>query len=678
MQHILPACVLLSAITVGTFAAATEIDEVVVTASRRQVALEEISSAVSLVSRDAVLSEKLTTDALATQVGVFLQQTTPGQGSAIIRGLKGSAILHLVDGMPLSNAIFRSAPTPYLALVPVTAVERIEVIRGTPASLYGSQAVGGVVQVVSRIPEFDSADTSVRRDLMMSFDTAELQKSIRGIVDVGNKRLAGSVSAEYLETGNRKTGSGDRVAPSGYSSKAARVLLSVTPTVSQSWIFDLQLLEQPSTPRIDELVAGFGQTVPSSSEFLFAPNQRLFAHVRHSRDDGPFGLDWNVDAAWQRIVDDRISRDYLDPIRVRESNRSDLFAVSINAAKKLGAVSLITGFDIQTDEVRSSRTEENISTLTSAAVSPRFPDGSGVSEFAVFVNGNWQATERQLLSGGLRLSDVHIDVPASTENGAATIDVQRLSGDLGWIVALTERWQVSANAGFGFRAPNIFDIGTLGSRPGNRFNIPNTNLTEERVQQLDVGVRRHGDRGRFELSLYSLNFDDRITSVSTGATTTTGRDVVQSVNATESSIHGFEAGIDYDLSRRVHIRAVLNYTRGQQRIASSSRESADRIPPLSGLVNIRFERNASWTYEAQLTVAGVQDRLSERDRRDVRINPAGTTGWAVLGAQVRWAPNDLWTLLFAADNLLDKSYRVHGSGLDAPGRNFSVTIRTTG
>ncbi len=493
MQRFLPACILLSATAGSTIAAETKIDEVVVTASRRPVAVEDISSAVTLISRDLVLSEKLTTDALATQVGVFLQQTSPGQGSAIIRGLKGSAILHLVDGMPLSNAIFRSAPTPYLALVPTTAVERIEVIRGTPASLYGSQAVGGVVQVVSRIPQFDAAQTSVRRDVLLSFDSAELQRSIRGIVDVGNNRLAGSFSAEYLQTGNRKTGSGDRVAPSGYSSRAARVLLSATPTDAQSWLFDLQLLEQASTPRIDELVAGFGQTAPSSSEFLFAPNQRLFAHVRHGRDDGPLDLDWQFDAAWQRIVDDRVSRDYQDPIRVRESNRSDLFAISFSASAETVTGSWITGVDMQTDEVQSGRTEENISAPISAAVSPRFPDGAGVDEIAIFVNGDWQISDRHLLGGGLRMSDVRIDIPTTSENDAATIRVRRLSGDLGWIYTLTDRWQLSANAGFGFRAPNIFDIGTLGNRPGNRFNIPNTDLTEEQVTQLDVGLRRHGN-----------------------------------------------------------------------------------------------------------------------------------------------------------------------------------------
>lgn len=656
--------------------ASAGIDEVIVTASRRPVALDEISTAVSLVSRDTVLSEKLTTDALANQIGVYVQQTTPGQGAPIIRGLKGSAILHLVDGMPLSNAIFRSAPTPYLALVPATAVERIEVVRGTPASLYGSQAVGGVVQVVSRIPRFDSAETNVRRDLLVSFDTAELAKSIRGNVDVGNNRLAGSFSGEYLVTGNRMTGGGERVGPSAYSSKAARLALNATPTSTESWFLDLQLLEQPGTPRIDELVAGFGQTDPSSSEFSFAPNQRFFAHARHSRDDGLFGLDWHADLAWQRIVDDRVTRDYLDSTRVRESNRSDLFALSLNAAQTEGAVSWISGIDIQTDEVQSHRTEEDIQTMSAAVVSSRFPDGAGIDEFAVFFNGTWQVTQHQSYSGGLRTTHVHVDIPETSDNAAATINVTRLSGDVGWIYTLSDRWELTANAGFGFRAPNIFDIGSLGNRPGNRFNIPNTGLNAEHVRQFDFGVRGHGDRGRFELSVFTLDFDDRITSVSTGATTATGRDIVQSVNAAESKIYGFEAGIDYDLFRRMHVRAVLNYTRGQQRIATSATEAADRVPPLSGQLNIRFEQDMYWTYTARLTIAGRQDRLSDRDRRDVRIDPAGTPGWAILGVQAHWTPTDSWTVRMAADNLLDKSYRVHGSGLDSPGRNFSLSIET--
>lgn len=679
MRHFLPACVLVSVIA-GPALAETEhsdLDEVIVTASRRPAATNEISLALSLVDRDDVLSQKLTTDALMSQIGVYLQQTTPGQGAAIIRGLKGSAVLHLVDGMPLSNAIFRSAPTPYLSLVPNTAVDRVEVIRGTPASLYGSQAVGGVVQVVSRIPSFEEVETQVRRDLLMSFDTAELLKSIRGVVDVGDKRLAASFSAEYLTTGDRRIGGGTRVSPSNYTSKAARFVISATPSDDQSWLFDVQLLEQPKTPRIDELVPGFGQTQPSSSEFFFAPSQRLFTHARHTTSDALLGLDWRVDAAWQRIVDDRISRDYEATTRQYESNRSDLFALSISAAGESAAVSWIGGVDIQTDEVSSARLEQDIATLDTVVAQSRFPDGSRIDQAAIFGSAGWTVSQRHLINGGLRISDVQIEVPGTAVNNAASIDIRRLSGDVGWIYSFAESWQLLANMGVGFRAPNIFDLGTLGNRPGNRFNVPNIDLEEERVLHVDVGVRRRSHRVQFELMLYTLDFEDRITSVLTGDVTADGRDVVQSINAAESRIHGAEAGIDLDVIEKLSIKAVLNYTWGRQQVGTGPGEPADRIPPLNGRLAVRFDPNRRWAFESWLTVSGDQNRLSARDVRDVRINPGGSAGWAIIGATANWSPTDVWQITFSADNLLDKRYRVHGSGIDAPGRNFSIMFRTT-
>jgi outer membrane receptor protein involved in Fe transport len=198
------------------------LEHVIVTATRRSTDMTEVAAAISTVDSETVISHKLATDALQSLPGVYLQQTTPGQGAAIVRGLKGSAILHLVDGMRLSNAMFRTAPTPWFALVPATSVERLEIIRGTPASLYGSEAVGGVVQSVSRLPEFDSEEVSYKRDLLIGFDTAELQQSIRATLDFGTQRLATSLSAEYLETGDRRTGGGERIGPSGYTSKALR------------------------------------------------------------------------------------------------------------------------------------------------------------------------------------------------------------------------------------------------------------------------------------------------------------------------------------------------------------------------------------------------------------------------------------------------------------------------
>ncbi len=653
----------------------SEIDEVVVSATRRAVSSEQVSSGLTLVSSERVAAEKLTTDALASTVGVYLQQTTPGQGAAIIRGLKGSSILHLVDGMRLNNAIFRSAPTQYFALVPVTAVERVEVLRGTPTSLYGNDAVGGVVQLVTRVPGFEGAETQIRGEASASFDTAELGKNVRATIDVGNSALASSISAEYLKTGDRRTGSGDRIGPSGYESKAARFALAGAPADHHSWFFDVHYLEQPETPRVDELVPGFGQGEPSSSELFFAPNRRVYAHGKYTVTDGLAGLDWNTDIAWQRIDDDRISRDFEATDRRRESNSSDLYGLTMSASRLSEAGSWIVGAEFYHDKVRSERLEDDLLTGTRRTLASRFPDGSRVRQAALFGNVQQQLTDRHNLAFGIRISNDDVTLPTTAVSSAADINSTDLSGDVGWILDVTQRWQMMANIGLGFRAPNVFDLGTLGNRPGNRFNIPNTTLDSERVAQADLGVRYRSDRVRLDVMMYVLRYDDRITSIDTGDVTPDGRDIVQSVNAAESVIRGVEAGLDVRISDALSARAVLNYSWGEQEISGSDAEPADRIPPLNGILVLSYDTGGDYRLEGWLRFADAQDRLSARDVRDIRIDPEGTPGWAVIGARLEKEYTQRWRLSLTLDNLLDKRYRVHGSGLDAPGRNLTLSVR---
>jgi len=650
------------------------VEEVVVSATRRDAAASEISAAVSVVDADSIRSQKLLTDALADALGVFVQQTTPGQGAAVIRGLKGSSILHLVDQMRLNNAIFRSAPTQYLALVPTTAVERIEVLRGTPTSLYGSDAVGGIVHLVTRIPTFDAVATEVSGEVSASYGTADLGKTLRGTLDVGNREVATTVSVEHLRTGNRRVGGGQRVGPSGYDAKGGRFAMSVTPDDKRAWLFDVHYMKQANTPRIDELVPGFGQNEPSSSEYFFAPNRRIFAHARFKHAHGAYDLDWRFDLGWQRVDDDRITRDFESTSRRYEKNRSDLTAALITASRSTGRGSWIAGVEVYHDRVRSRREEEDISNGLRQDTASRFPDRSSLDQAAIFFNGDVAITARQALSGGLRLSSVRVELQDTPVSVGADIDVTDISGDIGWRYNVNDAWQLVANAGYGFRAPNIFDLGTLGDRPGNRFNIPNTMLDSERVLQADVGVRRRGDGWQLELMLYTLDYDDRITSVSTGATTPDGRDIVQSMNLAESTINGVEFGASVGITENFNLQAAINYSRGEQEIAGVE-EPADRIPPLGGRLVVDYDNGGPMTLATWVRFANGQDRLSARDVTDSRIDPKGTAGWISTGITAKWLTTAGWEFALGVDNALDQRYRNHGSGIDAPGRNLSVSVR---
>ena len=287
-----------------------------------------------------------------------------------------------------------------------------------------------------------------------------------------------------------------------------------------------------------------------------------------------------------------------------------------------------------------------------------------MDQAALYGNVLRQLNERHAFSGGLRVSAISVDIPASPSS-----DHNDVSADFGWVFDLIGRTQLVANLGYGFRAPNVFDLGALGERPGNRFNIPNPDLDSERITQFDAGIRQQGERFDLALSVFTLHYRDRIASVLTGAVTPDGRDVVQSRNVSSADIRGFESALHFLISERLAAELVVNYVRGEQSDAAGNDEPADRIPPLNGLLSLRYRASDELTVEPFLRFARRQDRLSARDARDVRINPAGTPGWMTLNVAATWRASQHWQATARLDNVFDKKYRSHGSGIDAPGRS---------
>ena len=131
--------------------ATVALEQIQVTATRRPQSTIDVAAAVTVVDAEQTAADSPQTiaDYLRGVPGAFVQSTTPGQAIPIVRGLKGSEVLHLVDGFRLNTAFFRNAPNQYFALVDAQNVERIEVVRGPSSTLYGSDAMGGVVQVLT-------------------------------------------------------------------------------------------------------------------------------------------------------------------------------------------------------------------------------------------------------------------------------------------------------------------------------------------------------------------------------------------------------------------------------------------------------------------------------------------------------------------------------------------------
>ncbi|MFN7552617.1 MAG: TonB-dependent receptor plug domain-containing protein [Pseudomonadota bacterium] len=653
------------------------LDEVQVTATRRAEATLEVPVAVTVVGRDEIraLGAQTVMDALHGQPGTFVQQTTPGQAVVIVRGLKGSEVLHLVDGFRLNNAIFRNAPNQYVALVDSQMLERIEVVRGPMSTLYGGDAMGGVVQMLSWNPRFEGGDWQRESGLRAQY--ASTDRSLLTRVDgaVGNQTLVLSGGLTYQNTNTLRVGGGERVPFTDFIARGGDAKAVWTPAAGHEVLLQAQHYEQPKTPRVDELVPGFGQARPNSSTFLFAPQVRSFQHARWRIDvSTPLFDRAEVHLGHQRIRDDRRARDFGTVNEDRERNTVDTEGLTFKAEWSLSEAHYLTyGVEWYRDEVASFRDRLRIDTGTVSVRPPRFPDGSTQHQVGVFVADDWHITDRLDLVLGLRWSRVETELPPAAGTLGTRIADNDLSGNVGVNFALSDGLRLVANAGRGFRAPNVFDLGTFGDRPGNRFNIPNPDLKPETVFTVDAGVKFDHGAWSGELIAWRSSYEDKITSLLTGEVLPNGRLIAQSRNATELDLSGFEAGLEWRPSESARLFASATTTRGDERLAGDE-YPADRIPPLFGKIGASWRWREDVELEAYAFYAAEQDRLSPRDLVDPRINPAGTPGWSTINARLGWQPSERLSMTLRLENLGDRRYREHGSGLDEPGRSAIVLV----
>lgn len=674
---LLPLALLNALVPGGVGAAEPPLEEIQVTATRRPESTFDVPVATDVLDRGEIRAGAPQTvmELLQGRAGTYYQQTTPGQGVVIVRGLKGSEVLQVVDGFRLNNAIFRNAPNQYIALVDSQMLGQLEVVRGPMSALYGSDAMGGVVHMLSAEPGFEGKDWDASGTLRTIYGSADDSTLSRAEAAAGYDDFVVSGGATYQGVHDRRIGGGETLPYTSYSQRAADLKFRGDIAEGHEVMLSAQYSEQPKTPRYDELTPGFGQTQPTSAVFWFEPQQRELVQLRW-RGSSPTLLwdDAEAHVGRQVIDDDRRTRDYGSSNQDREHNRDTSWGVTFQAGKRLTASHYLTwGADWYDDEVDSSRVRTDIDTGVTAVRAPRFPDGSTMTQFGVYAMDDWSATERLDVIAGLRWSWVSTEFPADASGVGVKVDADDLSGNLGLAYLVADGVKLVANLGRGFRAPNVFDLGTFGDRPGNRFNIPNPDLKPESVTTVDGGLKL--DRGGVigEIVGWYSRYDDKITSVLTGDVTDSGRLVVQNRNATQLDLWGIEAALKGPLVEGIRWYATATWTTGDETYEDDE-YPADRIPPIFGTAGLVFDIRESLTFEAYLMYAGAQDRYSPRDEVDPRIEPGGTAGWVTWNARAAWVPSPRFNTSLRIENLGDRRYREFGSGLDAPGVDCLVTV----
>lgn len=681
---------------------AQRLDPVQVTAGRQASTVSLVMQPLTVLDAGEIAARnpQVLTEALRYEPGAFFQQSGPGQGVVIVRGLKGSEVLHLVDGMRLNNAFFRNSPSQYIALVDTQNVERLELLRGPYATVYGSDAMGGVVQVLTPEYRFAGQGWDWQGGVRAHYDSADLARSGRAYVAAGDQALSLSAGFSFGEFGKRRLaepgqspdGAGGfslagRVNDTDYLSRGYDVKALWSPAGGHELMVSAQSFEIPELQRYFQTVPGYSSGAPARAVAQFM-NDRAFYHLRY-RYTQPLGFAENLELHLARQVmnDDRLDRRQDNSRDEFTFNRSTLDGFTAQATTALGAHQLHYGLEFYRDHVDSNAYRESppgsgaLSYPNGTSFFSPFPDGSRADDAGIYLTDTWTLNQDWSLEGGLRYSRHETDIARGDRAFGATISNDDVTGHFGLRRALTPALAWTLNLGRGFRAPNLFDLALVGQRASNRVVVANLDLKPESVNSIDTGLKFRGRNLNGEFSLFYSDYDDRIVTVNPafaegtpecpddGDATTTG--CAQNQNIAKSRYYGFEGGLRYALSPAISLRGVLNYTWGDQE-QGGVKSAANRVPPLNGQISASFSRGR-FGIEPIAFFAGRQDRLDAGDLADSRIDPNGTAGYAVLNLRSRWQVNDNLALQLDGSNLLDQHYREHGSGIDGAARGIAVS-----
>ena len=184
-----------------------QLDEVVLSASRGRETRSRVAETVAITSREEItrMAPQTSADLLANLPGIKVQKTQMGGGSPVIRGMEANRVLLVVDGVRMNNAIYRTGHLQSSITVSPTVLERTEIIYGPSSVIYGSDALGGVINYFTKTPEINKENT-VNTSISSRYSSANNEKTSHFDVELGFDKWASFTAVSYSDFGDLKMG----------------------------------------------------------------------------------------------------------------------------------------------------------------------------------------------------------------------------------------------------------------------------------------------------------------------------------------------------------------------------------------------------------------------------------------------------------------------------------------
>ena len=640
------------------------LNEVVVTATRKSTDLLYTPYSVNKIDRNALdqFQYRTTPEALAGLTGLFIQKTNHAGGSPFLRGLTGNQTLLMVDGIRFNNSIFRYGPNQYLNTIDSYSISKIEVARGTGSVQFGSDALGGVIQVFTKDPAF-SKDKSWHGKLLSKTFTQNMEYTGRAEAQYQSEKVAVLAGFTGRKFGDLVGGSNTGIqGPSGYQEQAADLKLKFELASNAVLTVAHQYLKQSDVDLYHRV------KLENFSYYNFSPQQRNMSYGR---------LEFKGKSKWLNKISvigsfqqSKEKRNYQKNANVNQFIEQDKVNTAGATADLLSLItknwSANSGVEFYHDKVNSFKQQLNTTTNATFRHRGLYPNNATASNLSLYSLHHLNL-KKWSVEAGLRWNQSSVNIPDTVTGSLRLGDVQTsfssLVSNLAILYHVSKNQSVYTSFSTGYRTPNIDDMGTLGL-VDFRYEIPSYELKPEKTYNMELGYRYVQNKVEASASIYYMHLEDLITRVAIAGQKVGDYNVYKKENSQKSFIRGAEASVNYQILKSFGIKTGVSYTYGQN---LSRNEPMRRIPPLNGRVLAAYNHQ-NLQLAGEVLFAGKQSRLAQGDKDDNRIQAGGTPGWQEMNiySGYRFKKFNVRT---GIQNIFNTDYRTHGSGINGVGRS---------
>jgi hemoglobin/transferrin/lactoferrin receptor protein len=468
--------------------------------------LDETSQRVNIVG-ELQLEERaksVLAQAAQEEAGVNLQRTSPTIGAVFVRGLTGAKVVTFVDGIRFSTSAMRGGINSFFNLNDASNLRAVEILRGPNSAQYGSDSLGGAVQLISQMPSYSTGRPEVHGRVSTFFNSSDLAFGGNTLATYARRNMSVLVNLTSSRHNTIRPGGGfdthaavtrflgidsnvfgERMTDTGFTQYGGLLRLNYQPAPNHQFTFHYQRDQQDGAKRYDQTLGGDGNLVADLRNFMLD-----FFYVRYEKlRAGWFdslAVSYSLNTQREERVNQGGNGNPKGTITFQKEH-TYVNGAQVTAARQWGSRnSLAAGGEFYYDLVHAPAHSLNPVTMADTLTRPRVPDKSNYRSGGLYIQDVWNAIPARLrLTGALRygFASYHSLAANSPLVGGKPLwpddqlSVGSVTPRFGAMLTLLPGFSLSTQISRGFRAPSITDLGTLGLT-GNGYEVPYTDSAD--------------------------------------------------------------------------------------------------------------------------------------------------------------------------------------------------------